>query len=111
MTSREPLVIRAAIVAAITAVIHVLVVLGVLPILPEAETAVAGAVDLIGTAVLVVWTRGKVTPVADPKLPAPAPELLPPAVPAVAPLPAPTSGVVDVDPAPVSVERPAHRAE
>lgn len=69
MLEREPLVIRAAIVAAVTALIHVLVVFGVLPIDPEAEAAVAGAVDLIGTAVLVVWTRGKVTPVADPRLP------------------------------------------
>ena len=65
---REPLLIRGAIVAAITALIHVLVVLGALPIDPDAETAVAGFVDLLGTAVLVVWTRGKVTPVADPKL-------------------------------------------
>lgn len=67
--SREPLLIRAAIVAAVTAVIHVLVVLGVFPIAPDVETAIAGAVDLVGTAVLVVWTRGKVTPVAHPKLP------------------------------------------
>ncbi|UJQ86813.1 membrane protein [Arthrobacter phage Reedo] len=68
MLEREPLVIRAAIVAAVTALLHVLVVLGVLPIAPEAETAIAGAVDLIGTAVLVVWTRGKVTPTAAPVL-------------------------------------------
>jgi hypothetical protein len=70
MTTREPLVIRAAIVAALTALLHVLVVLGVTPIEPEAETAVAGFIDLLGTAVLVVWVRGKVTPVDDPRLPA-----------------------------------------
>jgi hypothetical protein len=68
-TSREPLLIRGAIVAAVTALLHVLIVLGVLPIDTTAEHAVAGAVDLIGTAVLVVWTRGKVTPVEAPKLP------------------------------------------
>lgn len=61
-TSREPLIIRGAIVAAVTALIHLAVVVGWLPIDTEAETAVAGAVDLLGTAVLVAWTRGKVTP-------------------------------------------------
>jgi uncharacterized protein (UPF0212 family) len=70
MTAREPLVIRGAIVAAVTALIHMLIVLGVLPIDESAEHAIAGAVDLVGTAVLVVWTRGKVTPVEAPKLPA-----------------------------------------
>lgn len=68
-TAREPLVIRGAIVAAITALIHLAVVVGWLPIDHDAETAVAGAVDLLGTAVLVVWSRGKVTPAA-PKVPA-----------------------------------------
>lgn len=68
-TSREPLLIRGAIVAAVTALLHVLIVLGALPISPDAEHAVAGAIDLIGTAVLVVWTRGKVTPIEAPKLP------------------------------------------
>lgn len=66
LSTREPLVIRSAIVAAITAAIHVAVVLGWLPIDTEAETAIAGAVDLLGTAVLVVWTRGAVTSVKDP---------------------------------------------
>lgn len=69
MLTREPLAIRAAIVAALTAVLHVLVILGVFPIDAEAESAIGLAVDLIGTAVLVVWTRGKVTPVAAPNLP------------------------------------------
>lgn len=67
--SREPLLIRGAIVAAVTAILHVLIVLGALPIDESAEHAVAGAIDLIGTAVLVAWTRGKVTPVEAPKLP------------------------------------------
>lgn len=66
---REPLIIRGAIVAAVTALLHVLVVLDVTPLAEAAETAVAVAIDLIGTAVLVVWTRGKVTPVADPRIP------------------------------------------
>lgn len=70
LSTREPLIVRGAIVAAVTALIHVAVVLGWLPIDVDAEAAVAGAVDLIGTAVLVVWTRGKVTPVEAPALPA-----------------------------------------
>lgn len=70
MLTREPLAIRGAIVAAVTAILHALIVLGVLPVAPDAEHAIAGAIDLLGTAVLVVWTRGKVTPVEDPNLPA-----------------------------------------
>lgn len=66
LSTREPLVIRAAVVAAITGLLHMLVVLGVLPLDVDMEAAVAGAVDLLGTAVLVVWTRGAVTPVKDP---------------------------------------------
>ena len=68
LTTREPLVVRTAIVAAVTAVLHVLVVLGVLPFDEAQEQAVAGAVDLVGTAVAVVWSRKAVTPVADPVL-------------------------------------------
>ena len=37
LTDREPLVIRGAIVAALTGLLHTLVVLGVLPIDPEAD--------------------------------------------------------------------------
>lgn len=66
--TREPLAIRAAIVAAIAAVLHALVVLGVLPIDPDAEAAIAGAVDLVGLAVVVAWTRPKITPVEAPAL-------------------------------------------
>jgi hypothetical protein len=65
---REPLVIRGAIVAAATALLHLGVVLGLLPIDPEAEMAAVTTIDLVGTAVLVLWTRGKVTPVEDPRL-------------------------------------------
>lgn len=68
-TTREPLVIRGAIVAAITAAIHVAVVLGILHIDADAETAIGTAIDLAGTAILVVWARQAVTPVADPVLP------------------------------------------
>ena len=51
MSAREPLAIRAAIVAAITAVVHAAVVMGWLGISPEQEGAIAGVVDLVGTVV------------------------------------------------------------
>lgn len=66
MTKREPLVIRSAVTAAATAVLHVLVIAGALPIDEATENAVAGALDLVGLAVVVVWSRGKVTPVDAP---------------------------------------------
>jgi len=69
-STREPLVIRGAIVAAVTAAIHVGVVLGLLQLDAASEAAIGGAIDLLGTAILVVWTRGAVTPVAAPTLPA-----------------------------------------
>lgn len=75
MLNREPLIIRGAVVAAITALIHALIVCGVLVVAPEAESTIAGAVDLIGTAVLVLWTRGAVTPVAQAPAPVVAPAL------------------------------------
>jgi hypothetical protein len=65
--NREPIIIRGAIVAAVTALVHVLVVFGVLDIDPSAEAAIGGLIDLVGTAVLVIWSRGAVTPTADPK--------------------------------------------
>lgn len=68
-STREPLAIRGALVAATTAVLHACVVLGVVPLTPEGETSIAVAIDLVGMAILVVWTRGKVTPVAAPVLP------------------------------------------
>lgn len=65
MSTREPLAIRAAIVAAIAGVLHVFVAVGLVPV--DYEAPIVGAIDLVGTAVLVVWSRGAVTPVAAPK--------------------------------------------
>lgn len=64
---REPLAIRGAVVAAVTAVLHLLVIAGVLPLSAEVEGQAALVIDLLGTAVLVAWTRGHVTPSADPR--------------------------------------------
>lgn len=63
---REPLVIRGAVVALATAVLHLLVIGGWAPISPDVEGQAALVIDLAGTAALVMWTRGKVTPVDDP---------------------------------------------
>lgn len=64
---REPLTIRGAVVAAVTAVLHLLVISGVLPLTAEVEGQAALVIDLLGTAVLVAWTRGHVTSSADPR--------------------------------------------
>lgn len=63
LDEREPLVVRAAVTAAVTAVVHVAVVLG-LPISNEAEVAIGGAVDAVGLVVLLFLVRPKVTPAA-----------------------------------------------
>lgn len=59
----EPLVVRAAIVAAVTATIHAAVVLGILDLSPEQESAIGTAIDLAGAAVAVVVGRAAVSPV------------------------------------------------
>lgn len=64
--SREPLAIRAAIVAAVSGAINVLVLFGV-DLSVEQVTGLNTLVGLVGTMVVVVWSRGAVTPVADPK--------------------------------------------
>ena len=65
--AREPLAVRAAVVAAVTALLHLVTIAGWLPISPDVEGQAALVLDLVGTAVLVVWTRGHVTPVDDPR--------------------------------------------
>jgi hypothetical protein len=68
MNEREPLAIRGAVVAAVVAIIQVAVVFG-WNLTTDQFAALAVAINLIGTAVVVVWSRGKVTPVDDPRLP------------------------------------------
>lgn len=68
--NREPLAIRAAITAAVTALVHVAVVFGLLDLTVAQEALIGGAIDAVGLAVLTVWARGAVTPVADPRIPA-----------------------------------------
>jgi hypothetical protein len=59
---REPLAVRAALVAAVAAVLHAVVVLGLLDLSPDAEKAVVAAVDLVAGLVVVLLVRPKVTP-------------------------------------------------
>ena len=65
--SREPLAVRAAVVAVITAIVHLTVIAGWWQISADVEGQVALVIDLAGTAALVLWTRGKVTPVDEPR--------------------------------------------
>lgn len=58
---RDPLILRAAVTAAVTAVVHVVVVLGA-PLDSSAETAIGAAVDGLGLVVLLILARRKVTP-------------------------------------------------
>jgi len=68
LSEREPLVVRGAVVAVVTVLIEVAVAFG-LNLTGEQYAALSSAVGLIATAVVVVWSRGKVTPVANPNLP------------------------------------------
>ena len=61
---REPLVIRGSVVAAVAALIQVAIAFGA-PISTEQFAAISVAINTLATAVVVVWSRGKVTPVDD----------------------------------------------
>lgn len=73
VTTREPLAIRGGIIAFITALLHLAVMNGWLDMTAEIEqqtlTTITLGIDLIGIAALVVWARGKVTPVEAPLFP------------------------------------------
>ena len=67
MTTREPLAIRASIVAVAAVLIQLAVAFGV-DLTADQIAAISAAVNVISAAVIVVWTRGAVTPVDDPRL-------------------------------------------
>ena len=67
MTSREPLAIRASIVAVAAVLIQLAVAFGV-TLTVDQVAAISAAVNVISAAVIVIWTRGAVTPVDDPRL-------------------------------------------
>ena len=66
MSSREPLAIRGALVALVAAIVNLVVAFGV-NLNAEQVGAINAVVGLAATAVVVVWSRGTVTPVDDPK--------------------------------------------
>lgn len=63
--TREPLLIKAAVLAAVAAVINAAVLFG-LDLSAEQVTAINTGVAAIATVVMVVWVRPDVTPVDDP---------------------------------------------
>ena len=65
--TREPLAVKAAVLAAVAAVINAAVLFG-LDLSAEQVTAVNTAVAAVATVVMVVWVRPDVTPVADPRI-------------------------------------------
>lgn len=67
MNGREPLAVRGAVVMAVEAILHLAVLLGWAPLTGEQEAQAMLVIGLVGTAVVVVWSRGRVTPVAAPR--------------------------------------------
>lgn len=67
MSTREPLVVRAAAVAFAQAVLTTVVLMGWWDISAEQTAAWMGVIALGGTLAVVLASRGKVTPVDDPK--------------------------------------------
>ena len=67
--NREPLAIVGAAVALVQALLTTVVLMGWWDLTPEQTAGWMGVIALAGTFAVVVITRGKVTPVADPRLP------------------------------------------
>ena len=63
---REPLITAGAITGAVTAVIALVVAFGV-DVTEDQQAAILGVVAVIAPAVVALWSRRKVTPLADPK--------------------------------------------
>lgn len=67
MTTREPLAIAGCVVAFLQGLLTTVVLMGWWKLTPEQAAAWLGLIALGGTSVVVIWSRGKVTPVADPR--------------------------------------------
>ena len=63
--NREPLIIRASVVAFVQALLTTIVLLQWWELTPEQTAGWMGVIALGGTMVTAVWSRGKVTPVDD----------------------------------------------
>lgn len=64
--TREPLAIRGAVIAAVQAALTFAVLMG-LDLTPEQVAGAMALVATLGTLAVVLWTRGKVTPISDPR--------------------------------------------
>lgn len=62
---REPLIVRASVVAFLQAVLTAVVLMGWWELEPDQVAAWMGVLALGGTMIVAVWSRGKVTPVDD----------------------------------------------
>jgi len=63
--TREPLIVRASVVAFCQALFTTVVLMNWWKLTPEQVAGWMGVIALGGTMVVVVWSRGKVTPVDD----------------------------------------------
>lgn len=66
--AREPLAIRAAVVALLSAILQTVVAFGA-PLTADQQASLSTLINVASVAALVIWTRGKVTPVDDPSIP------------------------------------------
>lgn len=64
---REPLAVAGAVVAVLQALLTVVVGMGWWDLTAEQVALWVGFFGVLGTCAVVVWTRGKVTPVSDPR--------------------------------------------
>lgn len=64
---REPLRIAGYVVAFVQAVLSAVVLMGWWGLTPEQTAGWMAVIALGGTVAVVLWTRGKVTPLADPR--------------------------------------------
>lgn len=68
ISKSEPLVVRTLLTALVTGLVHVAVLQGWLTVESVPPEAVAALVDALGVTIAALWSRGAVTPVANPVL-------------------------------------------
>lgn len=66
MPTREPLAVRAALIAMASAVLQTLVAFGV-PLTADQQASVSTLVNVTTILMVVLWSRGTVTPLSDPR--------------------------------------------
>ena len=66
MGKTEPLAVRGAIVAVASSLVQLLVVFGV-PLTTDQTAALLSFINVASIAAVVIWSRGRITPVAHPR--------------------------------------------